>query len=116
MSTKKPIDYRQLSDELSTILGELQDGSLDIDQAVEKYEKAMAITAELKSYLTTVENKITIDPCLPPKIAPSTLTPTTPVTLSGLYGVTLTAPDRAAASNALTAASYEVDETCTRSA
>lgn len=58
MSSKKPINYRELSSELDTILGRLQTEELDIDDAMKKYERGVAIVAELEAYLQQAENKI----------------------------------------------------------
>jgi exodeoxyribonuclease VII small subunit len=50
--------YRELNDELDNIMLELQSGELDIDLAVEKYERGMQILKKLETYLTTAENKV----------------------------------------------------------
>lgn len=58
MATKKPLNYKQLNDELDNILAELQNGELDIDQAVKNYERGMEIVGQLQQYLKTAQNKI----------------------------------------------------------
>ena len=58
MATQKKLSYQKLSTELDTILGELQGGELDIDEAVKKYERGMAIVKELQTYLKTAENTV----------------------------------------------------------
>jgi exodeoxyribonuclease VII small subunit len=59
MSNNKPIDYRKLSSELDAILGELQNGELDIDKALKQYDRGQAVIKQLNEYLKTAENKIT---------------------------------------------------------
>ena len=54
----KTITYNQLNAELDKILEELQTSDLDIDDAVAKYERGMAIVKELQTYLKTAENKV----------------------------------------------------------
>lgn len=57
--TSKAFDYRELSQELDAVLADLQTADLDIDEAVKKYERGMAIVKELEAYLKTAENKVT---------------------------------------------------------
>lgn len=58
MDDKKTLSYQELSNELDSILQELQAGDLDIDDAVKKYERGMQILQELETYLKTAENKV----------------------------------------------------------
>jgi exodeoxyribonuclease VII small subunit len=58
MSEKKKT-YRQLRDELDQILFWFDGEDLDVDEAIEKYDKAKALIAELESYLAASEQKIT---------------------------------------------------------
>lgn len=55
----KEINYRELSTELDEILGKLQSGDLDIDEALKLYERGMVIVKDLESYLKDAENKVT---------------------------------------------------------
>ncbi len=55
----KQISYKDLSDELDTVMADLEGGELDIDQAVKRYERGLAIVRELETYLKEAENKIT---------------------------------------------------------
>ncbi len=57
MSTKKP-GYEELRRELDTILDDLQSGSLDIDQALEKYKRGLELVKQLEKYLDTAENTV----------------------------------------------------------
>lgn len=51
--------YQELNRELEEILSDLQSAELDIDEAVAKYERGMAIAKDLEAYLKDAENKIT---------------------------------------------------------
>ena len=57
--TKKATDYRSLSQELEAIIIDLQRDDLDIDEALQKYERGLEITQALEKYLQTAENKVT---------------------------------------------------------
>lgn len=56
--TQKQINYKALSAELDDVLSRLQSDELDVDKAVKLYERGMAITKELETYLKTAENKV----------------------------------------------------------
>lgn len=56
--TNKKVDYRALSAELDEILNRLQDGEVNIDEAVPAYERGMQLVKELESYLKTAENQV----------------------------------------------------------
>ena len=58
MATQKKLSYQKLNAELDVILDELQGGELDIDAAVKKYERGMAIVKELQKYLKEAENTV----------------------------------------------------------
>lgn len=51
-------DYRQLNAELEAILDAMQSADIDIDTAISKYERGMAILALLEQRLKTAEIKI----------------------------------------------------------
>lgn len=51
--------YKDLSEELSRILSDLESGDLDIDEAVRCYERGLAIVRKLEAHLTRAENKVT---------------------------------------------------------
>lgn len=57
MATKN-INYRALSAELDEVLGKLQAGEVDVDEAVKLYERGITITGQLEAYLKTAENKV----------------------------------------------------------
>lgn len=54
----KAINYRQLTEELETILNDMQSGELDIDEAIKQYERGMMLVVQLQSYLKQAENKV----------------------------------------------------------
>ena len=54
----KEIDYQTLNTELSEILAKLQSEDLSVDEALQCYERGIAITKELEKYLKTAENKV----------------------------------------------------------
>ena len=51
--------YRELSDELDKVMADLEGGQLDIDEAVQCYERGLAIVRKLEGYLKDAENKVT---------------------------------------------------------
>jgi len=51
-------NYKALSDELEQAMAELERGDLDIDQAVECYERGLVIVRQLEDYLKDAENKV----------------------------------------------------------
>lgn len=54
----KQQSYKQLSDELAKVMGELEQGDLDIDEAVVCYERGLQIVKELEAHLKEAENKV----------------------------------------------------------
>lgn len=51
--------YKELSEELDQAMHDLEQGDLDIDEAVKCYERGLAIVRELEAHLTSAENKVT---------------------------------------------------------
>ncbi len=51
--------YTELSGELQQVMAKLEQGELDIDEAVRCYERGLAIVKQLEDYLQTAENKVT---------------------------------------------------------
>lgn len=58
MTKSQKTDYKKLSAELDEILAKLQSPDLDVDEALKAYERGVAITKELETYLKEAENKI----------------------------------------------------------
>lgn len=50
--------YQELQAELSSILGQLQDSNVDIDEATVLYERGMEIVRQLQVRLDEAENTI----------------------------------------------------------
>jgi len=59
MSTKVEQTYNQLQQELDGIISDLQDGSIDVDASIAKYERGQVIIKLLQDYLVKAEKKIT---------------------------------------------------------
>jgi exodeoxyribonuclease VII small subunit len=53
-----PKSYQELNDSLKEIIDWFEDGDLTIDDALPKYEEAIAIIKEMEKYLDSAENKI----------------------------------------------------------
>ena len=56
---KNDATYLELNTELDGILSRLQSGNLDIDEAVQCYERGTELVKQLEAYLKQAENKIT---------------------------------------------------------
>lgn len=54
----KKQSYQALSAELNDILLELQQEELDVDRAVECYERGLMLVKELEAYLNQAENQV----------------------------------------------------------
>ena len=54
----KELDYRAMSQELEAIVVALQQDDIDVDIAMQKYERGLELTTQLEKYLKTAENKI----------------------------------------------------------
>lgn len=54
----KELDYRAMSDELESIVTALQQDDIDVDVAMQKYERGLELIKSLEKYLMTAENKI----------------------------------------------------------
>lgn len=55
---KKTEDYSSLSLELGDVLARLQQPDIQVDEAVELYEKGLKLAEKLEGYLQTAENKV----------------------------------------------------------
>lgn len=54
----KDLDYRALSDELEAIVQGLQRDDIDVDMAMQKYERGLELVDQLEKYLKSAENRI----------------------------------------------------------
>ena len=52
------MNYQDMSAELDIIMVELQQGDLDVDAAMQKYERGLELVTALEKYLKTAENKV----------------------------------------------------------
>lgn len=59
MSAKKN-DLNQKLEELEKLVAWFEDDDIDIEEAVEKFETANALAAEIREELANLENKITV--------------------------------------------------------
>jgi exodeoxyribonuclease VII small subunit len=50
--------YKELSDELAQVVHDLEQGDLDVDEAVKCYERGLQIIKELEAHLKNAENKV----------------------------------------------------------
>ncbi|HVS58261.1 MAG TPA: exodeoxyribonuclease VII small subunit [Candidatus Saccharimonadales bacterium] len=51
--------YREMSAELDEILADLQQGDLDIEDAIKRYQRGMELVDAMEGYLKNAETKIT---------------------------------------------------------
>lgn len=58
MPSSKP-NYQKLSEELDLVLDELQADNIDVDRAVELYERGIKLTEAIEARLQDASNKIT---------------------------------------------------------
>jgi|AntRauTorcE11897_2_1112592.scaffolds.fasta_scaffold27991_2 exodeoxyribonuclease VII small subunit len=54
----KKLDYKQLRQELDTIVSELQLADISVDTALEKHQRATEIIDTLEDYLKNAENTL----------------------------------------------------------
>lgn len=50
--------YKILTDELNQIIDWFEGDEVDLDEALGKYEQAMALIVEIEGYLKSAENKV----------------------------------------------------------
>lgn len=55
---KKPQTYQEMSDQLSELVEWFESDSVNLDEAVEKYEQAMELLKRMEDYVSTAENKV----------------------------------------------------------
>lgn len=60
MSQKNEQTLQQLTAQFEELVAWFEQDDFDVEQALEKYEKAHSIAAEIKKRLDTVENKISV--------------------------------------------------------
>lgn len=55
---KSTKNYQTLNDELQLTISDMQREDMDIDKAIQLYDRGLQIIKELETYLLTAENKI----------------------------------------------------------
>lgn len=53
------VNYEELKSELDDIMLALQQEDLDVDKAIEYYQRGLELVQSLEKYLKTAENRIT---------------------------------------------------------
>lgn len=56
--TSKKIDYQKLQSELNDIMRQLQSEDINVDEAIKRYERGLAIVKQLEAYLSQAENRV----------------------------------------------------------
>ena len=52
-------NYQKMNDELEAMIAKLQQDDMDIDEAMQAYERGLELVKKLETYLKTAENKVT---------------------------------------------------------
>jgi len=58
MAKSQTKTYQQLSDELNKLIDWFESESVNLDEAVDKYEQAMDILKRMEEHLQTAENQV----------------------------------------------------------
>jgi len=58
MAKNQPKNYQQLSEELNQLIDWFEGDAVNLDEAVDKYEQAMALLKRMEDHLKTAENKV----------------------------------------------------------
>ena len=57
-SKSNPPNYNELNQELNEVVGRLEQGDLDVDEAVECYERGLEIITVLQTHILGAENRV----------------------------------------------------------
>jgi exodeoxyribonuclease VII small subunit len=60
MANEKAKPYKALREELDEIISKLQDDSIDLDEALELYEKANSLVAKVETYLKDTKHRFEV--------------------------------------------------------
>ena len=52
------VDYQALSQDLENIVAQLNEDGIDVDEAMQLFERGQELITELEKYLKSAENKI----------------------------------------------------------
>ena len=55
---KKTATYKAMMDELQSLLAELQDSGLDVDDSLAKYQRGQKLLEQLQAYLRDARNTV----------------------------------------------------------
>jgi exodeoxyribonuclease VII small subunit len=55
---QKSPNYKQMADELARLVEWFESDSVNLDEAVDKYEQAMALLKRMEEYLAVADNKV----------------------------------------------------------
>ena len=55
---KEKASYEELKAELDSVMAALQQEDLDVDKALEYYERGLVLVKQLEDYLKTAENSV----------------------------------------------------------
>ncbi len=58
MPAKKSLSYQEMSQQLDTIMAQLQEENIDIEEAVKLYEQGTSLIKELEKQLRTAQNRV----------------------------------------------------------
>lgn len=50
--------YKDMNNELEDLLAQMQNGDIDLDEAIEKYKKALATVEKMEQYLKNAKAEI----------------------------------------------------------
>ena len=60
MEKENKLNFEETMQELEKIVKELEEGNLNLDQSVEKFEEGMKLSKNASKYLEDAEKKITV--------------------------------------------------------
>ena len=60
MENKSELNFEETMQELESIVKELEEGSLNLDDSIKKFEKGMELSNKASKYLEDAEKKITV--------------------------------------------------------
>lgn len=60
MKEEKELNFEETMQRLETIVQELENGNLSLDDSIKKFEEGMALSKNASNYLEQAEKKITV--------------------------------------------------------